>query len=68
MIDDVRFPDVHVQLTDNDGNVFLIIGAVSKALKRAGHVDAAKKFRSQALDAASYDDVLALVQRTVEVS
>jgi menaquinone-dependent protoporphyrinogen IX oxidase len=65
---DVKYPDVHVQLTGRDGNVFSIIGAVSAALKRAGHQVEAEEFASRAMDSASYEEVLALVQRTVEVS
>lgn len=65
---DVKFPDVTVELIGRDGNVFSIIGAVTKALKRAGHPDAALDFANAAMDSGSYDDVLALVQRTVEVS
>jgi hypothetical protein len=33
---DVRYPDVFVQLTGNDGNAFAIMGRVISALKDAG--------------------------------
>lgn len=33
---EVKYPEVEVQLTGNDGNAFAIMGAVSKALRRAG--------------------------------
>lgn len=32
----VKYPEVKVQLSDEDGNAFAIMGAVSKALRRAG--------------------------------
>ena len=33
---DIKYPEVEVQLTGNDGNAFAIMGAVSKALRSAG--------------------------------
>lgn len=35
-MDAVKYPDVVVQLTGQDGNAFWIMGAVRKALKRHG--------------------------------
>ncbi len=31
----VKYPEIEVQLVGNDGNAFAIMGAVSKALRRA---------------------------------
>lgn len=64
----VQFPEVEVELIGQDGNVFAIIGSVSKALKRAGYATAAAQFTEAAMGCESYDAVLALVMRTVEVS
>jgi hypothetical protein len=61
-----RFPDVSVPLTGEDGNVFAIIGRVARALRRAGHADAAKIFAETAMAAHSYDAVLRLVMETVD--
>ena len=33
---DVRYPDVEVQLSGEDGNAFAILGRVRSALRRAG--------------------------------
>jgi hypothetical protein len=55
------------QLTDTDGNVYAIIGAVSKCLKRAGQADKAEEFTKQAFASDSYDDVLMLCMEYVEV-
>ncbi len=33
---DVRYPDVEVNLFEIDGNAFSIMGAVTKALRRGG--------------------------------
>ncbi len=63
----VQFPDVEVNLTGRDGNVFAIIGRVSSALKRAGHPEAAKRYVNAAFAAPSYDAVLQLTMQTVVV-
>lgn len=55
-------------LTDGDGNVFSIIGRVSKTLKRAGMPDRAEEFRNAAMVCTSYDEVLRLCFDYVEVS
>ena len=62
---DVKFPKIKVKLTDEDGNVFSIIGRVSSHLKRAGHVEAASEFTKLAMKQKSYDDVLQLVMKWV---
>jgi hypothetical protein len=49
-----------VQLTGRDSNAFSIIGACSKALKRAGQEDKAKEFTTKAFNAASYEAILSL--------
>ena len=54
-------------LLGTDGNVFSIIGAVSKCLKRAGQPDAAKEFATRAMKSHSYDAVLQLCFEYVEV-
>lgn len=63
-----KFPDVTVNLVGEDGNVFNIIGIVSKEMRLAGHVAEAAAFRLSALKCNSYDEVLQLVSRTVEVA
>lgn len=59
--------DVCVQLTGQDGNVFSIIGRVSKALKKAGENEAANEFINAAMDCEDYNAVLRLCMETVEV-
>lgn len=61
------YPDVEVQLTGGDGNVFGIIGSVSRELKRAGHRDAATEFVNTAMSSGSYDEVLQLCMKYVDV-
>ncbi len=55
------------QLSGTDGNVFAVIGAVCKALRRAGQPDKAQEFRDKAHASGSYDAVLQLCFEYVEV-
>jgi hypothetical protein len=32
----VKYPDIHVRLTGEDGNAFAVLGAVCKAMQEAG--------------------------------
>lgn len=66
-VSDVRYPEVEVELIGQDGNAFNLIGIVSKALERNVDSQAALQFRSAAMFASSYDELLALIQRTVTV-
>lgn len=64
-----KYPDVHVQLTGQDRNVFFIIWKVSKALREAGHVAQVTEFVNEVTDAdSSYEAALAVVMQWVEVS
>ncbi|AGT12823.1 hypothetical protein REPROBATE_87 [Mycobacterium phage Reprobate] len=64
-----KFPDVHVQLTGNDGNVFLIIGRVQRALLSGGASrEQAAEFVNEITSADSYDAALAVVMQWVSVS
>lgn len=62
-----EFNKPECQLTGEDGNVFAIIGRVSKALKRDGQPERAKEFCDKATSQKSYDDVLNLCHEYVEV-
>jgi hypothetical protein len=62
-----KYPHVTVQLTGQDGNVFNIIGRVTREMKRHGLRDEANAFASEAMSQSSYDDVLVLCMQTVEV-
>lgn len=56
------------QLIGTDGNVFSIIGKVSKTLRRAGLSEQADEFTNKSFDAGSYDEVLQLAFKYVEVN
>lgn len=62
-----RFPEVEVELVGQDGNAFAILGAVSKALRRAGHEEAVQEFMDEATSG-DYDHLLQTAMDFVEVS
>lgn len=63
-----KYPDVHVQLSGEDGNAFFIIGRVSKALRRAGvSNDEIAAYRDDAMSG-NYDNVLCTTRRWVDWS
>jgi hypothetical protein len=55
------------KLVGTDGNVFAIIGTVSRTLKNAEMPNEAKEFTSKAFASGSYDEVLRLCMDYVEV-
>ena len=61
-----KYPDVTVQLSGCDGNVFGVIGKVSKAIRQKSPEQAAT-FTSKAMSSESYDDVLRLCMEYVNV-
>jgi len=63
-----KYPDIEVQLVGNDGNAFSIIGAVSKALKRANvPIEEVKLFQEEAMSG-DYDNVLRTCMNWVDVT
>lgn len=54
------------QLIGTDGNVFAIIGTVSRCLKRAGLRDRAAEWQERAVACDSYDAVLRLTFEHVD--
>ena len=59
---------VKCKLVGTDGNVFVLIGKVSRTLKRAGMPDKAKEMSERCFSAKSYYEALAIMQEYVEVS
>jgi hypothetical protein len=64
---EVRYPDVTVKLTGVDGNAFVLIGTVSKALQQVRGEEAAAGFRAVAMQCTSYEALLTYIQDTVHV-
>lgn len=63
----VKYPDIAVQLSDVDGNVFNLIGVVRKTIRREVSADAAEEFTKVAMSVGSYDEVIQLIMQTVVV-
>jgi hypothetical protein len=62
----IRYPNIHVQLTGADGNAYAILGRVCMALRRAGvGADVIKEFQEEAT-AGDYNNLLATCMRWVE--
>lgn len=59
--------NVEVKLTGRDGNAFAILGAVKKALEKAGHKELAAEFMKEAMSG-DYDHLLRTAMEYVEVS
>ena len=68
MADEIRYPEVEVQLTGNDGNAFAVMGAVSKALKSSG-VDKSEvdQYMAEAMSG-DYENLLQTTMRWVSVA
>ena len=58
--------NVKVKLTGGNGNAFAIIGKVSRTLKKAGYIDLAKEFTTEAIKG-DYDHLLRTAMEYVEV-
>lgn len=67
-MDDVKFPHIDVQLVGNDGNAFAILGAVSKAMRRAGVSKADIDAFTKEATSGDYDDLLGTCMKYVNVS
>lgn len=62
-----KYPEVYVQLSGNDGNAYVIMGAVSTALKRAGvSKEEIAKYHEESMSG-DYDNLLVTAMRWVNV-
>ena len=67
MTAEVKHPEITVQLTGQDGNAFLILGRVQKAMRRAGvPKEEINEFMTEATEG-NYDHLLGTVMRWVDV-
>jgi hypothetical protein len=60
--------DVEVRLIGNDGNAFAILGAVQRALRKAGATPAEVSEFMTAATSGDYDHLLGVVMEWVEVA
>jgi hypothetical protein len=62
------YPEITVQLTGVDGNVYVLMGTVSLAMRRAGVPSAEiTEFRDRVMKCASYGEALVVMMETVNV-
>lgn len=65
---DVKYPEVYVTLTGEDGNAYAIMGAVQKGLRRAGvSSEEIEKYQQESMSG-DYDNLLQTAMRWVNVS
>jgi len=62
-----KYPNINVKLTNIDGNAFGILGAVRKALRRAGVPPEAIEVFTKEATSGDYDNLLQTVMQWVEV-
>ena len=68
MSDDVRHPEVEVELVGHDGNALAILGRVTEAMRRAGvSNDEIDEYLAEA-KSGDYDELLRTTMRWVQVS
>lgn len=65
---DIKYPNVTVRLTGEDGNAFFIIGRVCNALGRAGVPSSEVEEFSAEATSGDYDHVLGTVMKWVNVT
>ena len=65
----MKFPDIAVRLTGEDGNIFNLTGRVMRAMRAADVSKADREtFGREVTGAQSYDEALRVLMRWVEVS
>ena len=65
---DVKYPQVHVQLTGKNGNVFVLMGACTEAAKAAGlSKEQIREFTDEVFVAESYDHALRIMMSYFDV-
>ncbi len=65
---DIKYPEIEVQLTGNDGNAFSIMGAVSKALRRGGASKEEIELYMTESMSGDYNNLLRVAMRWVNVN
>ena len=63
---EVKYPEITVNLIGEDGNVFNLMGIVSRALRRI-KIDP-KDFQDEVMASGSYDEALRVIMKWVNVT
>lgn len=67
-MDDVKYPDVEVELVGHDGNAYFIIGRVIRAMQKTRiPQEEIDKFREEAMSG-NYDHLLQTCMKWVDVT
>lgn len=64
---DIKYTEMTVQLSGEDGNAFSVMGRVSKAIRRQVGSAEANAYLAEAMSSESYDALLQHAMRTVNV-
>ena len=56
-----------VRLVGEDGNIFFILGRVTRVLKENGQAHQAEEVRDRVMESVSYDEALRIVMEYVDV-
>lgn len=68
MPDEIKYPDIEVQLSEEDGNAGAVMGTVSRALRRGGvSPEEIRLYREESM-AGDYDNLLRVAMAWVSVS
>lgn len=62
-----KYPDIHVQLTGQDGNAYMIMGLVAKAMREAGLTKAQIDEYTNESMSGDYNHLVATAAAYVEV-
>lgn len=57
----VKYPDITIQLTGEDGNIFYILGRVRKLMKQHGILDQFRQFQDEVYESDNYNQALQVV-------
>lgn len=64
----MKYPNVDVQLSGEDGNAFFIIGKTRRALRKAGVPDEEVEQFTEEAESSDYENLLRVVGEWVNVS
>lgn len=68
MSNEVKYPEITVQLTGQDGNIFGLIGICTRAMRRANvSMEECNHFVDEVTSAKNYNEALAVIMRWVDV-
>ena len=68
MCNSIKHPDISVRLVGQDGNIFNLMGIVSRALRTNGFGDEVDDFVSEVTSSKSYHEALAVMMQWVNVN